>query len=260
MTHKLPSLLLASGLLLLTSAAQAQDTFSMGPRLGLNLSSAPFKDEQHTYDTGSRLGVEAGFGFNVNFGHFALQPALLYSQKGFTINQTYTTTFTSPSYVETTRTMLDEEYRLNYVTIPVNFAYALRADGQGLQLFAGPYFGLLLGGNFKYTDREEATSQNVVVRSFTDTGSGKVFGGDSYTPTTSANNKFYSRSKDAGLQFGLGYRKSSFLLQAGYSMGLRNLGADLQITNSAGTSTTAGPTYYNRAFQVSLTYLLGPKS
>ncbi|MDB5270111.1 MAG: hypothetical protein JWP58_3151 [Hymenobacter sp.] len=259
MMHKLPSLLLAGGLLLLASAAQAQVTFSMGPRLGLNVSSAPFKDDQHTYDTGSRLGAEAGFAFDLNFGHFALQPALLYSQKGFTINQTYTTTYTSASYVETTRTMLDEEYRLNYVTIPLNFAYALRADGQGLQLFAGPYFGLLLGGNFKYSDRQEATSQNVVVRSFADSGSGNVVGGDYYSPG-SANTKFYSRSKDAGLQFGLGYRKRSFLLQAGYSMGLRDLGADLQISNGiAGPSTINGPTYYNRAFQLSLAYLLGPK-
>lgn len=258
MMHKLPSLLLA-GNLLLASAAHAQVTFSMGPRLGLNVSSAPFKDEYRTYDTGGRLGAEAGFAFDLNFGHFALQPAVLYSQKGFTINQTYSSTYTSPSYVETTRTTLDEEYRLNYVTIPLNFAYALRADGQGLQLFAGPYFGVLLGGKFKYNDREEATSQNRVVRSSTDSGSGTVVGGDYNNPST-ANTKFYSRSKDTGLQFGLGYRKHSVLLQAGYSMGLRNLGADTQISNSAGTRTEDGPTYYNRAFQVSLAYLLGPKS
>ena len=51
------------------------------------------------------------------------------------------------------------------------------------------------------------------------------------------------------------------LLQAGYSLGLRNLGADYQINyGSYGTKTVSGPSYYNRAFQVSLAYLFGPKS
>lgn len=260
MTHKLPVGLLISSLLLLAPVAQAQATFGMGLRLGLNAASAPFKDEQRTYATNSRLGAEAGFAFDVSFGHFVLQPALLFSQKGFTINDTYSTTFSSSGYVETTRTMLNEEYRLNYVTIPLNFAYALRADGQGLQLFAGPYLGFLLGGTYKYDDREEATSNNVVMRSSTDTGSGNIVGGDYYS-TSSSNTKFYSRSKDAGLQFGLGYRKSNFLLQTGYSMGLRNLGADYQTSYGPfGTKTVAGPSYYNRAFQVSLAYLFGPKS
>lgn len=259
MTTKLTVLLLGGGLLL-ASAAQAQATFSMGPRLGLNVSSAPFKDEQHTYATDNRLGAEAGFVFDIGFGHFAVQPALLFSQKGFTINDTYTSTFSSPysSYVETTRTTLNEQYRLNYFTIPLNFAYALHADGHGLQLFAGPYFGVLLGGSYQYNDSEESKSQNVVVRSSTDTSKGDVASGDYYS-NSSSNTKFYSRSKDAGLQFGLGYRTSSFLMQAGYSLGLRNLGADYQSNGVAGPQTMPGPSYYNRAFQLSLSYLAGPK-
>lgn len=256
MMPKLSFLLLAGGLLLLTSAARAQVTFALGPRLGLNVSSAPFKDEEHSYTTTNRLGAEAGLVANIGFGHFALQPALLYSQKGFTINDTFTSTYTSSTYTETTRTTLDEQYRLNYVTIPLNFAYALHADGQGLQLFAGPYFGALLGGNYKYNDSEESKSQNVVVRSSTDTSRGAVVGGDYYA-TSPSDTKFYSRSKDAGLQFGLGYRTSSLLFQAGYSMGLRNLGADYQ--RNSPTRTEPGPSYYNRAFQISLSYLAGPK-
>lgn len=256
MMPKPSSLLLAGGLLLLASAAQAQVTFALGPRLGLNVSSAPFKDEKRSYTTHNRLGAEAGFVANIGFGHFALQPGLLYSQKGFSINDTYTSTYTSSTYSETTRTTLDEQYRLNYVTVPLHFAYALHADGQGLQLFAGPYFGALLGGNYKYNDAEESTSHNVVVRSSTDTGSGAVVGGDYYA-TSPADTKFYSRGKDAGLEFGLGYRTSSLLFQAGYSMGLRNLGADYQ--NSSGTRTEPGPSYYNRALQVSVSYLAGSK-
>lgn len=259
MRPKLASLLLAGGLLLLASAAQAQATFALGPRLGLNVSSAPFKDDERSYATSSRLGVEAGLAADIRFGHFALQPALLYSQKGFTINDTYTSNFSSSSYTETTRTTLDEQYRLNYVTIPLHFSYALHADGMGLQLFAGPYFGLLLGGDYRYNNSQESKSQNVVVRSATSTGSGTVVGGDFYSPSPS-NTKFYSRSKDAGLQFGLGYRKSNFWLQAGYSLGLRNLGADYQFNSpTSGTRIEPGPSYYNRAFQVSLSYLTGPK-
>ena len=260
MTQKLPFLLLTSGLLLLGAAAQAQATFGMGLRLGLNAANAPFKDEQRTYSTDSRLGAEAGFAFDISFGHFALQPALLYSQKGFAINDTYTRNYTDGGYSETTTTTLNEQYRLNYVTIPLNFAYALHADGQGLQLFAGPYLGLLLGGNYKYNDREQSTSNNVVMRSSTDEGSGDIVSGDYYS-TSPSNTKFYSRSKDAGVQFGLGYRKGGALLQAGYSLGLRNMGADYQINySSSSTKTVPGPSYYNRAFQISLAYLFGPKS
>ncbi len=243
------------GLLLLAATAQAQVTFSIGPRVGLNLVTVPFKDQDRTYHTNARAGVEAGLLADIGFGHFALQPAFLYSQKGFTVDDSYTTS----DNAGTTATTLNEKYRLNYFTIPLNFVYAQRANGQGVQLFVGPYLGFLLGGKYSYDDRE------VVIRNGTSTtypnqSDGDVGTGDYYT-TNRTDTKFYSRSLDAGLQFGLGYRVGGALFQAGYSLGLRNLGADFKTNyGQFGTQIASGPSYTNHTVQAAFTYLFGPKS
>ena len=261
MALKLPSLLLTGSLLALAAAAQAQATFSIGPRLGLNLSNAPFKDQSHNYSTATRAGAEAGIIANIGFGHFAVQPALLYSQKGFIVDDTYTLSKNNGSFSQTNTTTLLDEYRLNYFTVPLNFVYAQHPDGQGVQVYAGPYFGLLANGQYSYDDRYEYQSAfGTTLAVATNKSSGDVGAGDYYT-TNRTDTKFYSRSKDAGLQFGLGYRKGGFLVQAGYSVGLRNMGADFKVQYGPNdTRIVPGPSYYNRVFQFSLAYLVGPKS
>jgi len=76
------TLLLLLGGLLLAGTAQAQATFSYGPRVGLNSSSVRFPTTDRD-SPASRLGVEAGLTGTVQLGHFALQPSLLFSQKGY---------------------------------------------------------------------------------------------------------------------------------------------------------------------------------
>ena len=66
----------------------------------------------------------------------------------------------------------------------------------------------------------------------------------------------YSRRLDTGLQAGLGYRLGAFQLQASYSLGLRNLATQYRF----GAYTYNEAAYRNRAWQVSLSYLVGPKS
>ena len=65
----------------------------------------------------------------------------------------------------------------------------------------------------------------------------------------------YARHLDYGLQAGLGYRRGALLLQATYRLGLRSPG----VATTRGGYSYEGPTYYNRAVQVSLAYLFGPK-
>lgn len=224
-------LFVATGLL--AGTAQAQTTFSIGPRVGLNISSAHFPNTSlPSYP--SRAGLEAGLTSTVQFGHFAVQPSLLFSQKG------YRTSGFIPSFDMLIET--EENYRLNYLTLPVNLAYTLGRDGQGLQVFGGPYASLLLGGN--YAQRLSGFNQEYT---------GKV---KPDNVATDAHDR-YARPIDAGLQAGLGYRLKGFQLQASYSLGLRNVAVPYQ-----GFS---GPVHqssevYNRAFQVSLSYLVGGKS
>jgi hypothetical protein len=144
----------------------------------------------------------------------------------------------------------DETVRLNYLTLPLNLAYTLGQAGQGLQVFAGPYLGLLVGGNYQqqvhgssYLGGPARESEN----------SGKV---KAATVVSDANNR-YSQRLDAGLQAGVGYRLKNLQLQVGYSLGLRNLAVPYQGYNGA---LYEAPANYNRAFQLSISYLVGTKS
>jgi hypothetical protein len=173
---------------------------------------------------------------DIGFGHLAIQPAVQFAQKGYDQVATY-------SLVTSSR------IRLNYLAIPVNLAYTQHRDGQGAQVFAGPYQGVLLGGNYS-----SVTMYPPAILLPDIAKEGKVAAAESYTPSSTDTN-FYSRRVDAGLQFGLGYRYQGLLLQAAYSLGLTNQA-------SVAEQLPGGPqyppiTYRNRVFQVSLTYLLG---
>jgi hypothetical protein len=229
--------LLALALLSAAPLAHAQVRFSAGPQVGYTLTTVNFKIDNGaaTYVTSSRSGFTAGVMADIGFGHLAIQPAVQFTQKGYDQVATY-------SLVTSNR------ISLNYLAIPVNLAYTQHSDGQGAQVFAGPYLGILLGGNYS----AETTGGQV-----SNPEKGKVVAAESYTPNFMDSN-FYSRRVDAGLQFGLGYRYQGLLLQAVYSLGLTNQASVAE--QLPGGPRYAPITYRNRAFQLSLAYLLGPKS
>lgn len=224
------------GGLLRVATAHAQATFSFGPRLGLNASTAHF-----TYiETSTHAGVEAGLTGTLQVGHFAVQPSLLFSQKGYQVRGGLVSFDTPVTYEETVR--------LNYLTLPLNLAYTLGKAGQGLQVFAGPYLGLLVGGNYQRQVRQAGgylggPASETELR-------GKVKAASVFSDIDNR----YSQRLDAGLQAGIGYRLKGWQVQAGYSLGLRNLAASYQGYNGTLYREAAN---YNRAFQVSLSYLVG---
>ena len=234
------ALLLAGCLALRAPAAHAQATFSIGPRVGLNLATFHFGESQPG-TVGFRAGFEAGLVGSAGFGHFALQPALLYSQKGHT--------FRTPVDVRTANNLpfssgeLLQKDRLNYLTLPLNVAYRQHPDGQGFQVVAGPYLGLLLSGSYEVT----ITANGSPVA----TDSGRITPVANDAPVFGA----CARRFDAGLQGGLGYRYQAWLLELDYSLGLRDVAARHH-DNGVPVGLAS---YYNRVFQVSLAYLLGPK-
>ena len=241
---------------LLTATAQAQVRVSIGPRLGLNLAGAPYADDFRAvaYRTTTRTGLEAGLLATVGRGHWAVQPALVFSQKGFVIDDDNTTS----SNGQVNRVVTNNAYRFNYLTLPLNLAYAQGADGQGLQVFAGAYAGLLLGGSYRsdvsYSYRTPTSAGGGAVHR-----AGPVAGGDYYASSGTSDPAFYSRRFDAGLQGGLGYCRGRALLQIGYSLGLRNLGAAYRYGSGPTAQVAPGPSYRNRAFQAALTYLFASK-
>lgn len=240
MNKQLTFLFLVSCLYLFTTSAQAQVRFSVGPKVALNASTVHYKESQ-AFPSSFRTGFEAGLLGNISWGHFALQPAVLYSQKGYHNAGSYTNPDGLPPYYFES----ESNTRLNYLTIPLNFLYTQRTTGQGVQVFAGPYLSWLVGGHYEGQTMFLNTPEPFYKE-------GKVVAGD-VRPITDDN--FYSRRLDAGLQAGLGYRYKAAVLQASYSLGLRNLASDVRI--SAASPATATAAYSNRAFQVSLAYLFG---
>jgi hypothetical protein len=166
---------------------------------------------------------------------------VLFSQKGYHLEGTYISTGSQSPFSFDGK----GDYRLNYLTIPLNFVYTQRTTGQRVQAFAGPYLSWLVGGHYE--------AQTTYVNNYLSISrEGKVVAGDVYQITA---DNAYSRRFDAGLQAGLGYRYKAAVLQASYSLGLRNLASDVKLGFNSPTSPTAA--YYSRAFQVSLAYLFG---
>jgi hypothetical protein len=230
--------LLLAGSLLLTATAHAQATFSFGPRVGLSLATAHFPDKSSS----PHAGLEAGLTGSLQLGHFAVQPSVLFSQKGYHSHGNLISIDSPVTYEETVR--------LNYLTLPLNLAYTLGKAGQGLQVFAGPYVGLLVGGNYT-----QQVHQAGYLGGPAHDGeySGKVKAASVFSHTDNR----YSQRVDAGLQAGVGYRLKGWQVQAGYSLGLRNLASSFQSYDGALYREAAN---YNRVFQVSLSYLVGTKS
>lgn len=240
MKTKATRCLLASSFLL-TATAHAQGTFSIGPRVGLNVAAVHFPDPSFSSYT-RRTGFEFGLLGNVQFGHFALQPSVLFSQRG------YRSTGFLPGF-ESLGTY-DEQVRLNYLTVPLNLAFTLGKAGQGLQVFGGAYMSLLLGGNYVQQAHYTAYAGGVPYNVET---SGKVKPANQVADFDSR----YARRVDAGFQTGIGYRLGRLLVQTSYSVGLRNL--RVTAYSAQNNYTYDGPAYYNRAFQAAVSYLVGPK-
>ncbi len=238
------SLLFLAGGLLLAGTAHAQVTFSVGPRVGLSLSTVHFASNDNT--TGLRPGFEAGLQSSLQWGHFAFQPAVLYTQRGFA--QDFNSDI-DPGFSN----LRANHVRLNYLSIPLLLAFTQRKDGTGFQVFAGPYVSMLLGGHRELDFTTGSTSDRVVAA-------------DRYEGISPSYNNFqlpdytyYSRRFDVGVQGGVGYRLGQVMLQLTYGLGLRNLSSQKVFTIGPDTYTSEDTAYRNRSLQASLTYLFGSK-
>lgn len=253
MPNRFTSHLLASSLCLAASVAQAQVKVSLGPKVGFNAASAGYQaDDRFAYfsaltgTTGFRPGFEAGLLATVSWGHWQLQPAVLYAQKGFSLRGTESNTVNADGV---NPAPYEYRNRLNYLTLPLNVAYTQHKNGQGIHLFAGPYLGVLLGGHYSLSFPSSTFTARVGGEI---TAKKRPANFDPYTDFTQ-----YSQRLDAGFQLGAGYRYGPALLQAGCSIGLPNLApSDYATATYIGT----GPDYRLFALQVSLAYLFTLKS
>lgn len=201
--------LLLLAMLLSAATASTQPTFRLGLRGGLNRASstvepASTSPNSQYYYSASKSAIfawQAGAVLEVAFQHFALQPALVFSQKGEQFDAA--TSINGFAGVSSTETSSVNRY--NWLELPVNVVYTLH----GFQVFAGPYVALGVGGRQRGTSWSTSPFARYAPYDFDE----KVqYGSDTE-----------NRRVDAGVNFGLGYRKGPLQVQLGYNLGLRNL-------------------------------------
>ncbi|AII52766.1 porin family protein [Hymenobacter sp. APR13] len=218
---------------LATPAAEAQISF--GPRIGANFADFRYHTQaSYVLNSQMRLGAQAGVAANIGFGNFAFQPALLYSQKGYRVDLEDS----SPNRFSSHQ----EELRLNYLEVPLNVVYT--ANGAtGLQVFAGPYFGLALSGKGKEELKYTTGSLNDILEGKYDVEFAEQAGTD--------NSKAYYRRLDLGATFGVGYKVDPMQAQLGYAMGISNIAPNDRNNDEPRDKIR------NRNLQLSLTYFFG---
>lgn len=244
MRPAITSLLVSSVLLLSTTSASAQNTFRLGVRGGLNRASTTVDPASNsvgpnsynrTADKTAMHAWQAGLVLEAAFGKFAVQPALLFSQKGEKFD-TYVSGGGLSAKTGSTN-------RYNWLELPINFVYTLHGD-HGLQLFAGPYVAMGVGG------RQTGTSYFASPNAF-------------YMPYEFDNQITYgsdtnNRRFEAGVNFGLGYRQGPVQIQAGFGLGFVNLHRPIPTIAPGYSPMTIYNFYnddaYNRVAQLTGTY------
>ncbi|WP_310391015.1 hypothetical protein [Hymenobacter sp.] len=237
------TLLLAA--LLGAATASAQTTYKLGLRGGLNratttLSAAStgygFSSFSYSADKSAIYAWQAGAVLEVDFGKFALQSALLFSQKGERFNTA--TSFGGIAGNSGSDTRSTNRY--NWLELPVNVVYTVH----GFQLFTGPYAALGVGGRRQGTTLNYSPFAKFAPYNFNE----KIrYGSDAYNPRL-----------DAGVNFGIGYRQGPVQVQLGYQLGLRTLHReyiDDIIAEFPYHDSSADPAY-NRVVQLTGTYFL----
>lgn len=254
-------LLTCLAILGLAQGARAQATLSFGPRLGGNLATATFNSLEGlsangysiSYQKSPIVAPQVGMVINLQWGNWAFQPALLFSQKG--VKQTVAVEFSGSGY--SIREDINVTSRINYLELPLNAVYTLGGD-TGFQLFAGPYLALGMGGKATYTDQATATS-NGNSENYSENGTvGYTFANQFADPNSSSgssSNIFATaRRFDAGVAGGVGYRRGPVQAQLGYSLGLLNVQPDYPASYRM-----ANETGYHRSLQLTATYFVTRK-
>lgn len=233
--------------LLLGGATGAQAQLTFGPRVGLNATTIHYDfGDYREPETSLRTGLQAGLSLNAQFGKLAVQPSLLFTQRGGKSTATGSLTYAA----DTTRAFeFRNTTRLHYLELPVNLVYSTKGAQGGFQVFAGPYVALGLNG--RTNSDMDFTTQAGAQRT---TSSGTLFQSVSFTNKRGkVSHVEYLQALDAGLNFGVGYKLGGLQAHLGYGLGLRNMILDYP----DGQQPMPEGKSYNRGLHFSLGYFFG---
>ena len=171
---------------------------SFGVKAGLNFSNVSSSGGGLTVTTSSTTGFHVGAVADIGFGNLSLQPGVLYSTKGGSLN------FSGGA----------DKLTLNYVEVPVNLLYNIPVGVGKLFIGGGPYVAFGLSGKSTLSGTATSTGSGSESQSITfGSASGDV------------------KNPDFGVNILGGFRfKSGFSLSAGYGIGLANLSNESSIS------------------------------
>ncbi len=240
---------LTASLLASTTAALAQTTVRLGLRGGAHRALTTLDAASNyagTYPfsgSASKAALyawQAGVVAEVSCGRLAVQPALLFSQKGEKLDAT--TSLSGIAGYNVQQTVSTNRYNWLELSLPVVYT---RPGDHGWQLFAGPYVALAVGGHRQGTTTSAfygpPTYTVPTTSKTTDLAEQVAYG------TTTPNRRF-----DAGINVGVGYRQGPLQVQAGYGLGLLDL-HHIPSQGEYGPDPDAA-TAYNRVVQLTGTY------
>jgi hypothetical protein len=199
--------------------------------LALNYTDASLEGENN-FRPGFHFGVTSEFELT---GQISLRPSVLFTTKGY--NTDLEETFAAAENFDGF-----DRHLYNYIEVPVNVYY----DFGGIQVFAGPYVALGIGGTntFEYTVEGGGLSLTADGESSLKPTFGET------APSEIADDEIPYRGIDAGLNVGVGYRTGPVLLDVGFQLGLANVAPNIEGFDASDF------TSQNRVIYLSLSYFI----
>ena len=192
---------------------QAQ-SLMVGPELGLNITTMTQRVNGSKISNEMLPGLKVGGVLDIGITHhFAVQPGLFFSMKGYKNDYSRTRVIGNLLYTE----YYNETVRLNYLEIPINFLYksGLYSGGRFF-IGGGPYVGIATGGSINLEVERELQSNGDGTR-IRETSERNIDIG------TSAKNDDIMPA-DAGLNITGGYEfRNGIFAMANMGVGLANI-------------------------------------
>lgn len=200
---------------LIVSVTQVRAQVKIGLKAGLNMANIAqnYEDALLESETKTRLAYHIGASVDYNLSDtWGIQSGLLFTSKGYSYDLEQELGITEEESLEGY-----DRVTFNYLEIPVSLAY----KENNLQLYAGPYLAVGIGGKNKwdytinYEDIGDVQNEE-----------GKV----KYKPVFGeANREDFAGDEsplnalDFGFNFGVGYEVGAVRINVGYSLGLSNM-------------------------------------
>jgi hypothetical protein len=183
----------------------------------------PAGQTANTYQ--SLVTPQLGIVFNARLGDYvSLRPEILYTQRGFKIDNSGST----------------GTARLNYLEIPFNVVGTFQAGPGKIEVFAGPSVGYMFNGTYK-----------------TDAKTYGIKGEDQ--PKVNDPDNFYVNYLNVSMNAGLGYNWKGLIFQAEYNLGFSNFNPHYEDRDSQAEKDRGNYVSKFSSVNLAVIYLFGGK-